>query len=243
MYAAIGTRPDISHAVLQCARYQDNPGPQHYTTLKRIFACLAGTADLELTIGAGDTVHTGFCDADGHSTEGWHAIAGYVFTLGGGAISWSSKCQELVMLSTTEPKYVAMTHAAKEAIWLQSIHTEIIGTTIEPYLLLGDNQGGIALARHQCFHACTKHIDICYHFIRELVKLGKLSLDYVLSADNVADIFMKALPLPQHKLLASRLGLSRKAWGGVLDMLTRDVNGHAPMAHMTHVKVSDKSPV
>jgi hypothetical protein len=211
MYAAVATRPDISHAVSQVARYQDNPGPAHVTALKRIFAYLKGTFDYELVIGGGDTVHLGFCDADGHSTEGRHAVSGYVFTLGGGAISWSSKRQELVTLSTTEAEYVAMTHAAKEAIWVQSIHAEIFHEAIQPFPLCGDNQSAISLVCDDRFHARTKHIDIRYHFIRELVECGKLALTWIPSADNVADIFTKALPAPQHKLLASRLGLRRNA--------------------------------
>jgi hypothetical protein len=182
MYAAVATCSDISYAVSQVARYQDNPGPAHITALKRIFAYLKGTLDYELVIGGGNTVHLGFCDADGHSTEGRHAVSGYVFTLGGSTISWSLKRHELVMLSTTEAEYIAMTHAAKEAIWVQSIHAEIFHKAIQPFPLCGNNQSTISLTRNDRFHAWTKHIDIRYHFICKLVESGKLSLTYVPSA-------------------------------------------------------------
>jgi hypothetical protein len=207
MYATIGTRPDIMYSVAQLARYQDKPTAVHYTALKRVYAYLAGTIDLKITYGTGPKGLIGYCDADGHSTEGRHAISGYTFLLDGGAISWSSKRQEIVTLSTTEAEYVAQTHAAKEAIWVRSLNSEIFGPPPAPITLYLDNQGAIALAQDDQYHARTKHIDIRYHFIRQVVEQSKIKLLYVPSASNIADILTKALPSVQFKLLASKLGL------------------------------------
>jgi hypothetical protein len=209
MYAAVATRPDIAYAVNTLARYQENPGPAHFTALKRIFAYLHATANYCLTFDAMGTASplAGYVDADGHSTEGRHAVSGYVFTMNGGAVSWSSKRQELVTLSTTEAEYVAQTHAAKEALWLSMLRSEVLGKTHAPLTLYADNQGAIALARDDRFHARTKHIDIRYHFIRELVEQKKIMLTYTPSASNVADVLTKALASSQFKLLASKLGL------------------------------------
>jgi hypothetical protein len=209
MYAAVATRPDIAYAVNTLARYQENPGPAHFTALKRIFAYLHATANWCLTYDAKNTPGplVGFTDTDGHSTEGRHAISGYVFTLNGGAVSWSSKRQELVTLSTTEAKYVAQTHAAKEALWLSMLRSEVLGRPLAPLTLYADNQGAIALACNDRFHARTKHINIRYHFIRELVEQKKILLAYVPSVSNVADILTKALASPLFKHLASKLGL------------------------------------
>ena len=107
-----------------------------------------------------------YSDADGMSQETRHAISGYAFLLDGGAISWSSKKQELVTLSTTEAEYVALTHAAKEALWLWQFLEELFGPIGGPLTLYGDNPSAIALAYSQAgqYHAHTKHIDIRYHF-------------------------------------------------------------------------------
>ena len=107
----------------------------------------------------------GYVDADGASQEHRRAISGYVFMVDGGAVSWSSKKQELVTLSIAEAEYVAQTHAAKEALWLRRLLTENFKSVETPTTLFSDSKSAIALAHDGHYHACTKHIDICYHFI------------------------------------------------------------------------------
>src|SRR6266404_452015 len=92
-------------------------------------------------------------------------ITGYAFLIDGGAVSWSSKKQEIVSLSTMESEYVAATHGMKEAIWLQNLLAEAFQPFDDVTTLFSDNQLAITLARDHQFHACTKHIDIRYHFI------------------------------------------------------------------------------
>ena len=101
-----------------------------------------------------------YIDADGVSQDHRRAISGYVFMVDGGAVSWSSKKQELVTLSTTEAKYVAATHAAKEAIWLHRLLTELFGSIDAPTVLFSDSKSAICLAHDGHFHARMKHIDI-----------------------------------------------------------------------------------
>jgi len=98
-----------------------------------------------------------------------HLISGYSFHFGIGAISWSSKKQNIITLSSTESEYIAQTHAAKEAIWIQSFIAEVQGKEEKGLTLLCDNQGAIALAKDNRFHSRTKHIDLRYHFIHETV--------------------------------------------------------------------------
>lgn len=174
MHLAVGTRPDIAFAVSIVAQFGTNPGPIHWETVKRIFHYLAGTKKLALTYGGGKQGLEGFMDADGASQEHHHAISGYAFILDGGAISWASKKQELVTLSTTEAEYVAATHAAKEAIWLRHFVQEIFCLLSNPTTLHCDNQSAIALAKDGAFHARTKHNDIRYHFIRFATDNGSL---------------------------------------------------------------------
>ena len=104
---------------------------------------------------------------------------------------------------------VAQTHAAKEAIWLRKFVSEIRGSSEKPLTILCDNQGAIALAKDNKFHARTKHIDLRYHFIREAVEDGKIAVKYVPTDDNISDIFTKALPKPKFQKMVEMLGLKK----------------------------------
>jgi hypothetical protein len=207
MHLAVGTRPDIAFAVSTVAQYGANPGMAHWEAVKRIYRYLVGTKKLALTFGTCKQGLEGFTDADGASQEHRHAISGYAFLLDGGAVSWSSKKQELVTLSTTEAEYVAATHTAKEAIWLRRFLTEIFRPLNQPTVLHCDNQSAIALANSGAFHARTKHIDIRYHFIRFSLEKGSISLVYCPTDSMTADTLTKALPSLKVKHFASALGL------------------------------------
>lgn len=141
--------------------------------------------------------------------EDRHAISGYVFMLNGGAISWSSKRQDTISLSTTEAEYIALTHAAKEAIWLKNLISELFRSITTPIPILANNQSAIALAKDDRFHARTKHIDIRYHFIRYAIEEGKIQLIYCPTEDMTADIFTKALPSMKAKHFAASMGLAK----------------------------------
>ena len=96
----------------------DNPGLPHWEATKQIFCYLKGTCDYCLVYREKEHSISGYTDANGMSNKDRHAISGYAFLIDGGAVSWSSKCQSLVTLSTAKAEYVAATHAAKEAMWL-----------------------------------------------------------------------------------------------------------------------------
>jgi hypothetical protein len=142
--------------------------------------------------------------------EDRRAILGYAFLIDGGAISWSSKRQEIVSLSTTESEYVAVTHGSKEAVWLQSLLSHVFGPFKDPTTLFSDNQSAIALTRDHQYHARTKHIDVRYHWIRWVVEQGTIQLVYCPTDDMVADALTKALPSPKVKHFAAGLGLRVK---------------------------------
>ena len=125
----------------------------------------------------------------------------------GGAVSWSSKKQEIVSLSTTESEYVAATHATKEALWLRSLVAEILAPVTTPTTLFSDNQSAIALTQDHQYHPRSKHIDVRYHFIQWVVKNGSLHLIYCPTDDMVADTLTKALPSAKVKHFTTELGL------------------------------------
>lgn len=162
------------------------------------------------------TLLEGYSDADWASQEGRHSISGFSFHFGVGAVSWSSKRQAIVALSSTEAEYVAQTHAAKKAIWLCAFVNKIRGGEKGPLTILADNQSTIALSKDNKFHSCTKHIDLRYHFIREAVENGKIKMEYLPSGDNIADIFTKPLAKVKFVHFVSMLGLGelveQKVW-------------------------------
>ncbi|KIK13427.1 hypothetical protein PISMIDRAFT_17991 [Pisolithus microcarpus 441] len=118
MHLTVGTRPDIAFAVSTVAQFNNAPGVAHWEAVKQIYRYLAGTKSFALTFGITESGLVGYTDADRATQEHRHAISGYVYLLDGGAISWTSRKQELVTLSTAKAEYVAATHAAKEGLWL-----------------------------------------------------------------------------------------------------------------------------
>ena len=215
MHLAVGTRPDIAFAVSTVAQFSNEPGTVHWEAVKRIYRYLAGTKGLALTFGAGKKGLEGYTDVDSASQEHRHAISGHAYILDGGAVSWMSKKQELVTLSTAEAEYVAATHAVKEGVWLCHFIEEVFQPLVNPTVLYCDNQAAIALTKDGSFHARTKHIDIRYHFIHFIVDSGSFLLVYCPTADMTADTLTKALPSVKVKHFATALGL-RTTSGGVL---------------------------
>ena len=106
---------------------------------------------------------------------------------------WSSKKQHVIVLSSTKAEYIMQMHAAKEGWWLCSFLWESCSTLDNLLIVNCDNQGRIALTKDNKFHACTKHINVCYHFICKAVKDGKIAVQYILTSDNISNIFMKLL--------------------------------------------------
>ena len=150
----------------------------------------------------------GYADADSSMAEDRKAISGYAFLVNGGAVSWSAKRQEIISLSTTESEYVAAVYAAKEALWLRSLISQLFGIELTTTTLFSDNQSAIALTKEHQYHARTKHIDIRFHFLRWIIEEGRLRLIYCPTDDMVADVFTKALPSAKVKHFAAELGLA-----------------------------------
>jgi hypothetical protein len=217
MYAAIGTRPDITYAVHTLAKFTKSPQSKHWTAIKRY---LKGTRDFHLTYGGPEHIHSTeismYCDADWASSADRKSISGYVFLLAGGAVSWSSKKQATVALSTAEAEYVAATHAAKQVLWHRALFDELEIPQPETSILFTDNQAAIAISHHPEFHARTKHIDIAHHFLRDLIESGTIETTYIQTRENLADVFTKGLPRPLHQDLTYGIGVLSNQ-GGVLE--------------------------
>lgn len=210
MYAMLGTRPDLAFAVSVVSRYAANPTESHWKAVKRIFRYLKGTIDFELAYKGDLQKLRGYSDADwAGDLDTRRSTSGYVFNVGSGAISWLSKRQATVALSSCEAEYQAETQATKEAIWLQGLLQHLTGEQPQATIIYCDNQGAIALAKNPQFHARTKHIDIQHHFVREKVAEGKVQLSYIPTDKQIADGLTKALPKDRFVQFRKALGL----WG------------------------------
>lgn len=209
MYAAIGTRPDIAFAVSLLARFMSDPASMHWDAAKCVLRYLKGTQDFCLTFGRLAEGLIGFTDADWCSLSHRHSISGYLFTFSGGAISWRSRKQSIIALSSTEAEYVAASEAGHELLWLRYLISELTEPLREATPLKCDNQSAIAIVDSGLLHARTKHIDIRYRFIQSVQDSGAASITYIPTTDMLADILTKALPRTKVEKLIALFGLRR----------------------------------
>jgi hypothetical protein len=138
-----------------------------------------------------------------------HSISGFVHFVGVGAVTWSSKKQPIVTLSSTEAEYVALTHASKDILWIHKLLAELssIFSFILPTTLFCDNQGAIRLSKDATFHGRTKHIDVHFHFIRQTINSGHIAMQYCSTDDMIADIFTKSLARVKYEKFRTLLGV------------------------------------
>lgn len=204
------TRPDITFAVNIFSRYCNDPGQQHWAGVKRIIRYLKGTAKLGLRYSKttdADTV--GYCDADwAGDADGARSSTGYVFLRNETAISWATRKQPTVALSTTEAEHMSMVGAVQEAIWLRNLENELSGKSLKPTVIHCDNQGAMKLAKNNAFSPRTKHIHVKQQFLHEAVENGIVTLKYVNTNEMIADVLTKGLPREKHCGLIKKFGLS-----------------------------------
>ena len=211
LYAANSTRPDIAQAVGVVSRYTSRPSQAHLTALKRILRYLKRTASLAIKYQKSDDGDLiGYSDADwAGDADDRHSTSGNLFLLAGGPISWQSKKQGVVALSTCEAEYVALSAAVQEAIWLKKLLADLGVVPKQPVVIMEDNQGALAVAKNPIAHTRTKHIDIRYHFIREAVRDQKFNLCYCPTKKMLADLLTKPLPKEQFEVLRQAMGMEQ----------------------------------
>ena len=209
MWGQLATRPDLSFSVSLLARFQANPGIEHWKALMHVIGYIRNTLDYGLTYSRDcDLSPIAYVDADyGACTDTRRSTSGYVFMMSGGAVSWSSKRQATVANSTVESEYVAMTRCAQQMVWMHSWLKEVAVDYSSPGQIKGDNRGAIALTKNTKDHGKVKHIDIRHHYIRELVQSGAINIDYVSSHDNLANLFTKSLPRDHHHRILAALNI------------------------------------
>ena len=198
------TRPDLTYAVSFLSRFMESPKDVHWELGKRILRYVVGTINYGLHYYPVQNLNlTGYSDSDlGGDVDTCKSTSGYVFSISSSAISWSSKKQSIVALSTTESEYVALASAGCQARWLKSILEEMGQVQEGPTKLFCDNKSTICLSKNPMFHSKSKHIKIKFHFIRELIKDKEVEVLYCKSQDQLADLFTK--PLKKELLIKMR---------------------------------------
>ncbi|SGY38250.1 BQ5605_C003g01986 [Microbotryum silenes-dioicae] len=209
MYASTGTRPDLAYTVGYLARFSRSPSAAAWGAIKHAFRYIAGTLSHGLRYTRGDPAPlVGYSDCNwGACLFSSKSTMGYNFTYAGAAVSWSSCLQSRVADSTCDTEYLALSHAGKEAIFLRQLFGELGLPSSQPVLIYGDNQGANALTKNPVFHACTRHIRLREHFVRDMVSMGNIVVQYIATSEMTADIFTKALSRDLFARHRGRLGV------------------------------------
>ncbi|KAL0270911.1 UNVERIFIED_CONTAM: hypothetical protein PYX00_008181 [Menopon gallinae] len=209
MWISVATRPDIAYAVSSLSQFNNCFGRTHWTAAKRILRYLKGTMNVGITYEKSTEGIVGYSDADwGACPIDRRSYTGTIFVLSCGAISWESKKQRTVALSSTEAEYMALTESVKEAIYLRKLVAELGFPELGKIVVFCDNMGALKLSQNAMFHSRTKHIDIRHHFVREAVKNGKVIVKHIGTEEMAADMLTKGLASPRIIRNSKAVGLA-----------------------------------
>ena len=176
------------------SRFLANPGKQHWEAVKWILRYLKGTSHHCLCFGDNNIVLEGFTDAYmARDVDTRKSTTGYLHTFTGVAVSWVSILQRVVTLSTVEVEYIGTIEACKEMLWMQQFLGDL-EIKQEKYVLYCDSQSAIHLAKNPAFHSKSKHIDLRYHWIRQVLEERHLQLEKIHTTENPVDMLTKILP-------------------------------------------------
>ncbi len=211
LYLSCWTRPDISFAVSELSRFVSDPGVNHFQAAKRVLRYLKGTRDLGLKYSRpeGGKLNQlwGYVDSDwAGCLDTRKSTTGYVLMFNGAAISWKSKRQNVVALSSAEAEFMAASALVQEVIYLRRLLERLGYLQSGPTPIFEDNRTCIAWTEGSVGGSDrAKHIDLRAHFVHDAVKDGILTLQTVSSAENVADLLTKPLPETVFRVLRKRL--------------------------------------
>ena len=196
MYLVVATRPDIVYTVRVLCRFTQDLGITHWKAVKHFFRYLKGTQDYNLTFSPTTSCKPfqAYSDADhAGNVDNRKSTSGYLIKIGSVAISWSSKLQPVVALSTMEAEYIAAVHAGKEVIWFQQFLTELGVTLNSPSTLQIDNQSAIAISKNPEHHRRMKHLDLCFFWLRDEVEKGAITPTIIPTTEMAADLLTNHL--------------------------------------------------
>jgi hypothetical protein len=210
MYLMVSTRPDLAAAVGLLSRFLNNPGEQHWIGVKKVFKYLQGTRKVGLEYRKGQgVILEGYTDSDwAGDLDSRRSTSAYVMMIGGTAVSWKSKRQDSVALSSTEAEYIASTQACKEVLWAKDFLWEL-GFAQGTVQMFTDNQSTIKVMRNPVGHGRMKHIELQAYFVRDLIERGEVDFKFCSTDVQVADNLTKAVPREKVEACNKWMGLKK----------------------------------
>lgn len=209
LYLSIDTCHDITYSVQQLSQYLDCYSYTHWNAAIHVVRSLSGTQNLKLHLGGQNpTSLVGFTDSDwANCLDTRRSVGGHLYSLGSGVILWQARKQKTIATLSCKAEYTTAFKASKEWIWLQTLLDSINHTPTTPTTFCCDNNTAINLSEDPTLHDHVKHINIKHHFLQEHVQSNEISLSYINTNDNVADIFTKALDTNKFSCFCRFLGL------------------------------------
>lgn len=198
MYVAFTSRPDLCVAVNYFSQFQSCPTEQHWIHLKRVLRYIRGTLDLGLVYSGSDgaSVLEAYADADwANDLTDRKSLSGYVFRIYGNTVCWVTRKQSTIPLSSTEAELVSLSTAVCHGTWLTRLLKDLEINMNNPVKYFEDNQSTIRVAEDERGVGRLKHVDVKYMFVRNEIKEGRIMLEYVPTAEQLADAMTKGLPV------------------------------------------------
>lgn len=209
MYLSVCTRPDITYACSQLSQFNHDFGNEHWLAAKRVLRYLAGTLNYSLCFNrTGNLNITAFADADwANNLLDRKSYSGYVIRMGANTINWESRKQKCVALSSTEAEYLAISDVCKDLSFFKNFLEEIVNVQGK-IVLYNDNQSAIKLllAKEYC-HKKTKHIDLRYHYVKDLVQKDFVNIEYLSTQEMIADVLTKPLCSTKHRNFINKMNV------------------------------------
>lgn len=208
LYVANGTRPDLSFPVSYLSQFLSSPKEKHMAAARHLMRYMKYTRDYCIVYRKCEGKLEIYSDAD-HANDKLDrkSFSGLVVLIAGGPVEWRCKKQTVVALSTQQAEYIAMAIAAQEALWLRNVFHEVGFKIASKLCIKADNTSALSLAQKDITDDRSKAIDIKYHFIKDCIKKGLVSVMYVASRDNFADILTKSLTGRKTQEVSARMGL------------------------------------
>lgn len=200
LWLSNGTRPDIMFAVNRLSSFMNDPTEEHWKAAVCVLVYALDTSTFSITLSGSGKTLTAHSDSDwAEQVEARRSTTGFIFFNRSSPVSWKSKRQPTIALSSTEAEYMALTDAPREALWWRTVLQDLdFLDTATPTTFHYNNKGAGDLARNPCRHARSKHIDVTHHFIRECLASNKIALTQVSTHNMLADILTKPLKQIKH---------------------------------------------
>nr|KYP57482.1 Retrovirus-related Pol polyprotein from transposon TNT 1-94 [Cajanus cajan] len=203
------TRPDLMFVVSLISRYMSQPTEMHAKVAKRILRYLKGTENYGILYKRGGIEELqAYTDSDyAGDLEDRKSTSGYVFIMSGGSVAWSSRKQPIVTISTTEAEFIAAAGCACQAVWMRRVLKELGYKQEGSTVIKCDNYSTIKLSKNPVMHGKSKHIDVRFHFLRDLTKNNEIELVHCGTQDQVADVMTKPLKMDSFQKHRVQLGM------------------------------------